>query len=635
MRSMLRKKHFLIIILFAVPILLSAQDEKIGDISDGSRTTPVHLIKLIDQDSSVIWLDESPLMPFSTKKTCGVCHNYQIISTGWHFNTGDSSAVSGRHGQPWIYADPNSATQIPLSLRDRPGTFKPEQIGMNNFSFITTFGRHMPGGGVGEKEESQSLDMYWRWQVSGEFEINCLSCHDAEQSHDQSLYAVQVMRENFRWAATASSGFASVQGTAKDLPDTYDIYSGTVPDQPQVVPPRVTYQLQRFNKKSEVFFDITRKIPVGRCYFCHSTKSIDPEKPERWEYDEDVHLKAGMLCVDCHRHGLDHQMIRGYEQNEELNTNDAVTSLTCRGCHLGSDESDNVPLSGRYGAPRPVHPGIPPIHFEKLACTTCHSGNWPKDEAVSIKTSMAHALGFPKTNKSDDALPHIISPIFAEQTDGKIAPHNLFWPSYWAEMQGDTVLPLKQEVFLSVARKIIGYIDSLATGDWPQLADSHLVKVLDSLMVSGLVSKTPVYVSGGEIFFLDDNKNLLQQQHKVAAPYLWPIAHDVRPAAQSLGIRGCNDCHSTNSSFYFGKVSIQTPLQMDRVEKQSMTVYLDQNVMAAWVFSFSFLFRPWLKYLILFSSLIIFAVLILFGFKGLAKVISIISTENQTRNEER
>ncbi len=635
MRSMLRKKHFLLIILFAVPILLSAQDEKIGDISDGSRTTPVHLIKLIDQDSSVIWVDESPLMPFSTQKTCGACHNYQIISTGWHFNAGDSSAVSGRPGQPWIYTDPYSATQIPLSLRDWPGTFKPEQIGMNNFSFIATFGRHMPGGGVGEKEESQSLDMYWRWQVSGELEINCLSCHDAERSHDQSLYSLQVMRENFRWAATASSGFASVQGTAKDLPDTYDIYSGTVPDQPQVIPPQVTYQLQRFNKKSEVFFDITRKIPVDRCYFCHSTKSIDPEKPERWEYDEDVHLKAGMLCVDCHRHGLNHQMIRGYELNEKLNTNDTVTSLTCQGCHLGSGESDSVPISGRLGAPRPVHAGIPPIHFEKLTCTTCHSGIWPKDQAVSIKTSMAHVLGLPKTNKSDYALPHIISPIFAEHTDGKIAPHNLFWPSYWAEMQGDTVLPLKQEVFLSVARKIIGYIDSLATGDWPQLADSHLVKVLDSLIVGGLVSKTPVYVSGGEIFFLDDNKNLLQQQHKVAAPYLWPIAHDVRPAAQSLGIRGCNDCHSTNSPFYFGKVSIQTPLQMDRVEKQSMTDYLDQNAMAAWVFSFSFLFRPWLKYLILFSSLIIFAVLILYGFRGLAKVISVISTENQTQNEGR
>jgi hypothetical protein len=619
----------------SIPIIVVSQDEKIGDISDGSRTTPVHVIKLIDQDSSVIWLDEFPLMPFSTQKTCGSCHNYQKISTGWHFNAGDSSSNSGRPGQPWIYADPYSATQIPLSLREWPGTFKPELIGINNFSFIATFGRHMPGGGPGDNEDSRSLDKYWRWQVSGEFEINCLSCHDAERSHDQSIHALQVMRENFRWTATASSGFASVQGTAKDLPDTYDIYSGSVPDQPQVVPPRVTYQRQRFNAKGEVFFDITRKIPVDRCYFCHSTKPFDSEKSERWTYDEDVHLMAGMLCVDCHRHGLDHQMIRGYEQNKNLDSNNTATSLTCRGCHLGSVTSDNAPLGGRSGAPRPDHAGIPPIHFEKLSCTTCHSGNWPEDEALPIKTSMAHALGLPKTNKSDEALPHIISPIFTERTDGKIAPHNLIWPSYWGVKNGDTVIPLKLEVFLPIARTIIGYIDSLATGNWPQLADSHLVQVLDSIKVIDPISGKPVYVSGGKIYFLDENKILFKQEHQAAAPYFWPVAHDVRPAAQSLGIRGCNDCHSTNSPFYFGKVSIQTPLNMARIEKLSMTKYLDQNVVSAWIFSFSFLFRPWLKYLIILSSLIIIAVLLLYGLRGLAKVISVVSIENQTQNMER
>jgi len=625
----------LILILFSIPIIVWSQDTKIGDISDGSRTTPVHLIKLFDQDSSVIWLDESPLMPFSTKKTCGACHNYQKISTGWHFNAGDSSAVSGRPGQPWIYADPYSVTQIPLSLREWPGTFKPEEIGMTNFSFITTFGRHMTGGGVGEREDFRSIDMYWRWQVSGEFEINCLSCHDMERSHNQSDHSLQVMRENFRWAATASSGFASVQGTSKDLPDTYDLYSGSVPDKPQVIPPRVTYEAQRFNSKNQVFFDITRKIPADRCYFCHSTKSIDPEKPDRWEFDEDVHLNAGMLCVDCHRHGLDHQMIRGDEQSENSDHLRRSTSLTCKGCHLGSGENVNYPQNGRLGAPKPHHAGIPPIHFEKLACTTCHSGNWPKDEIASIKTSMAHALGVPGTSKSDDALPHIISPVFAEQPNGKIAPHNMIWPSYWAEMRGDTVLPLKKEVFIPIARMSIGHIDSLETGDWPQLADSHLVKVLDSLAISGLVSGTPVYVSGGKIHLLDKNKNLLQEEHKAGAPYLWPIAHDVRPAAQSLGVRECNDCHSTNSPFYFGNVSIQTPLQMIRVENQSMTKYLDYNKAAAWIFSFSFLFRPWLKYLVLLSTFIIFAVLILYGFRGLTKVISVVSAENQTHHEGR
>jgi hypothetical protein len=617
-----------IILLTLVPILSSSQDHKIGDESDGSRTTPVHLIKLIDQDSSVIWLDETPLMPFSMKNTCGACHNYDKISEGWHFNAGDTTAESGRPGQPWIYADPYSATQIPLSLRNWPGTYKPEQIGFNNFTFLATFGRHMPGGGIGESDTSQSLDMYWRWQVSGDFEINCLSCHDAEKSHDQSLHGLQILRENFRWAATASSGFASVQGTAKGLPDTYDIYSGSAPDNPQKLPPQVTYQSDRFNKRGEVFFDITRRISDERCYFCHSTKTIAPGKSERWESDEDVHLKAGLNCVDCHRHGLDHKMIRGYENQAGSKYTSSANSLTCEGCHLGINLGNTEPQSGRLGAPKPEHSGIPPVHFDKLSCTTCHSGAWPQEEAISIKTSMAHALGLPKANKSDEALPHILSPVFKEGVDGKIAPHNLIWPAYWAEMDGDKIKPLTIDVYSPIAREIIGYIDSLSTGNWPQLADSHLVMILDSLILSGRLSHSPVYVGGGKITSLDKDKKLIYRTHAAADPYLWPLAHDVRPAMQSLGVRGCNDCHSTDSDFYFAHVPVQTPLQMMRVDSQKMNTYLDQNMVAAWVFSFSFLFRPWLKYLILCSSLLTMAILILYGFRGLTKVISVISTDN-------
>ena len=623
------KIHILLLYLITTPIVIWSQDEKIGDVSDGSRATPIHLIKLIDQDSSVIWLDEIPLMPFSTKKTCGACHNYDKIRNGWHFNYADSSSISGRPGQPWIYTDPYSSTQIPLSYRGWPGTYRPEQIGMKNFSFLATFGRHLPGGGVGDREELQSLDMYWRWQVSGDFEINCLSCHDAERSFDQSSHGLQILRENFRWAATASSGFASVEGTVKDMPDTYDIYSGTPPDQPQKTPPQVSYQTERFNKKGEVFFDITRHISDERCYFCHSTKIIDPDKTDRWEFDEDVHSQAGLACVDCHRHGLDHQMIRGYEDIKETKNTSSGNSLTCQGCHLHSKSNDMLPQSGRLGAPNPQHSGIPPLHFEKLACTTCHSGNWPKNETVSIKTSMAHALGLPKANKSDKALPHIISPVFAKGSDGKIAPHNLLWPAFWAELKGDEIIPLKKEVFSLVAQKHIAYIDSLQTGNWPQIADSHLVRVLDSLKISGMVQNKPVYVGGGKIHFLDENNKLQILEHEAALPYLWPVAHDVRPAMQSLGIRGCDDCHSTDSNFYFGEVPIQTSLLLLKTEKISMARYLDQNTVAAWIFSFSFLFRPWLKYIILFSTLIILALLVLYGFRGLSKLVSILSAESR------
>ena len=41
---------------------------------------------------------------------------------------------------------------------------------------------------------------------------------------------------------------------------------------------------------------------------------------------------------------------------------------------------------------------------------------------------------------------------------------------------------------------------------------------------------------------------------EAAAPYTWPMAHDVRPARQALGAKGCTDCHSPDSAVQYGKV---------------------------------------------------------------------------------
>lgn len=608
----------LLFMISAAPI--SAQNKLIGDEFDGSRTTPIHVIRLIDQDSSVIWLGEQPLMPFSTKKTCGACHNYGVISQGWHFSAGDSAAPSGRTGQPWIYSDPYSLTQIPLSLRAWPGTFTPQQIGMDLFDYVATFGRHLPGGGMAEDEEAQSLEKIWRWRVSGSAEINCLACHDAERAHDASQYALNMLRQNFRWAPTAAAGFATVRGMAADLPDNYDIYAGTVPDQPQKLPPQVTYQAHRFNDRSEVFFDLTRHVPVERCYFCHSSHIIYPQAKERWQHGEDVHVKAGMLCVDCHRHGLDHRMVRGYE-GEALSTGNPQTqALTCRGCHLGNQDDTLPPMQGRSGAPKPIHRGIPPLHFDKLSCTTCHSGAWPRPQSLFVKTSQAHALGLPKTSKSERALPHIVTPVYIQQKNGVIAPHHLLWPSFWAKLEGDSVTPLPITLLNSLIAPLVSPGDSLAVGDWPLVSDSLLVSILVALDSSTVGDGQIAYISGGQVHRLNEKGKLLSSKHAAAEPVAWPFAHDVRPAAQSLGVRGCADCHSTDAPIYFGKITVDSPLLSAAPLRVSMTHYLNKNKTASWLFSFSFLFRPWLKYMILFCSLIIFSVIALYAFRGLARL---------------
>jgi len=610
-----------------------AQDAitKIGDVFDGNRSTPVHLIQLIDQDSSVIYPDEQPLLPFSTFQTCNPCHDYKKISSGWHFNAGDSSVVDGRPGQPWILSDPHSGTQIPVSLRRWPGTYSPSQLGLDEFEFLSMFGRHFAGGGLGDNPEYYSHEKLIRWRVSGALEVNCLACHDAEPGYDAAEYAAQVSRQNFRWAVTAATAFSEVRGSARDMPDNYDLYWGISPDGSKVQAPQVTYDERRFNGKGQVFMDLTRRVKPDRCYFCHSTKVIDSGRPERWHFEEDVHLKSGMTCVDCHRNGLDHRMIRGYEGEPADTAHNVRETFTCRGCHLGSEEN-NLQASGRLGAPRPTHRGIPVVHFDKLSCTACHSGSWPASPVLSVKTAQAHGLGLHLSSKSDRALPHIYSTIYMEQENGQIAPQQLIWPSFWGEFRQDTLKPLPLAESLPVARAMIGHIDSTLSGDWPQIPDSLLTAVLDSLNTRHGDSSNIVYVSSGRIYRLDEKKKLRSSWSEAARPYTWPLAHDVRPASQSLGINGCTDCHSATSDFFFSRIPLDSPLMQMKGDYIRMNNLENINVIYAWLFSMTFWVRPWYKMIVLISILIITLIVTLYLFRGLNRLIRFIAEQDTREN---
>ena len=618
-RTLLHLLTTTVLCLLLVSVLaVAAETEKklLGDESDGSRAIPVHLVGLLDEEGDKISPDDDPLLPFSTRKTCGSCHSYGIIGKGWHFNAVDANVVPGRKGQPWIFVDAGTCTQIPLSYRPWPGTFHPEQLGQTAFKFTQLFGRHMPGGGVGELDTDKS-DEIMRQEVSGKLEINCLSCHNAHPGQDQAEYAAQIARQNFRWAAAGACEFGSVKGIAAAQPDTYD------PLMDDAI--ATTYRENTFDHQKKVLFNIVRKVPNERCYFCHSNLDLSENGSEKWAADEDVHLAAGLTCVDCHRNGLDHNITRGYEGEDVASKNLLAASATCEGCHT----------EGRLGAPVPEHPGIPPIHFEKVTCTACHSGPWPKKKTHRGKTSRAHALGTHSVNKSADALPHILYPVFAKQGGigagyrgqllvlsggGKIAPHKLIWPAFWGSLNGQKVTPVTLEIVKRTARRVIGRRMLLPSGDWPTLTEEHIAKALDLLKKT--VEGEPVYICGGKLYRLDDSGQLCEpEEHSVAQPYLWPIAHNVRPAAQSLGVRRCEDCHSTDGPFFFGEVAVDTPVVSERDSVKKMVEFQGIDAFYAWAFAFSFVFRPFLKVVALGSCGLIGVVLLLYGLKALACVV--------------
>ena len=160
MRKGLIFKSFLCLLVLCFSAAAAENEQKLlGDESDGSRAHPIHRLELFaepgEQDAEPVKIDpninteEEVLLPFSARRTCGRCHSYGIIDEGWHFNAVDPNAEAGRPGQPWIYVDAKTGTQIPLSYRSWAGTFKPAQFGLSDPEFTKIFGRQTPGGEPG------------------------------------------------------------------------------------------------------------------------------------------------------------------------------------------------------------------------------------------------------------------------------------------------------------------------------------------------------------------------------------------------------------------------------------------------------------------------------------------------------
>jgi hypothetical protein len=272
-----------------------------------------------------------------------------------------------------------------------------------------------------------------------------------------------------------------------------------------------------------------------------------------------------------------------------------------------------------------------------MSCTACHSGPWPKEQTILTKTARAHRLGTIGVNKSHEALPHINSPVFAEHgwigskfirrvrfsvKVGKIAPHKMIWPSYWGVINDQDVAPIDFDVVKQKVGQILANVKLPASGDWPDLSDENITQALKSL--KGVVEGEPVYISGGKVYSLDESGKLWSEEHKAAEPYLWPIAHNVRPAAQSLGIRYCTDCHATDAPFFFGDVAVDSPVFTGRGTKK-MVEFQNVNPSYARAFAFSFVFRPMMKIVSLGSCAIIALVLLLYVLKALACVVKVLA----------
>ncbi|MDF7823096.1 cytochrome c3 family protein [Pontiellaceae bacterium B12227] len=419
---------------------------------DGSRTTPVHRIPLTAEDGTKIVSSVPDSMPFSAKMTCGACHDYEEIHGGTHFK----GTGQGRPTEPWIVVDEKTGVQVPA-----------ERMNLSDWEFTKQFGSHLPGGSISDPED-RNADPDARWEISGGLEMNCLACHNQSHKQDMSEWAKQVARENFRWAASAAAGMGEVGGMASRMPDWWDMYmGGSLDDHVYRVPPSVDYDATLFDSKHYMWFDIGRPQDKN-CVQCHSSH---PVTAQRMDVPGDVHAAAGLSCVDCHRNGEDHQILRG-----------TTETMSCAACHTEEGE-----IAGQAGAPVAHHKGLPPIHFEELTCTACHSGLKPGDEPQVVRTSRANKLGIYGRAQWYTESPFIVEPVYVRNDEGKIEPRRMMWPAFWADSEGN---PLAEE---AVAEAAVGILD----------APQQIGAVLSSFGNAEGALGEPVFIACSKVYALN------------------------------------------------------------------------------------------------------------------------------------
>lgn len=556
-----------------------------------SRSPYVHIITLFDEEGRAINPSRGQTTPFSMEATCARCHDVSAISKGFHFNANHIDQEPGRPGEPWILNDIQTGTQIPVSYRGWEGTWRPADLGMSDNEFVRMFGRHLPGGGPGKPNPHVPGSAEGFNDV---FEIDCMVCHTSPQGvynfNDRRRFAEAGQ---FRSIIISGSGLGHAEYSEEDprSADPLAMFDPALEDEEVDAIVKFIYNRQKVDTNDRVFFPITRAVSNDSCYQCHTSIQHEPDMTNHgWKHDKDVHILAGMQCVDCHSHGIDHRMVRGFEGES---SNPFISSLSCQGCHYGVETDDGLQFAGRMGAPIPGHEGIPPIHFEVMSCTSCHSGPMPDDTTVFFQTSMAHSLGFAEFVRGNLATPKINAPIFIKGHDGKIAPHKIMWPAFWGWLSEGEIQPILPDDVKTQTGRVL--TQRPRTRDkFEPLGDETILEALNHLQRRAPENSQAVYIAAGTIRTVQDD-DLVVEFTDLVQPYVWAMAHDVRPAGMALGARGCQECHTADSPFLTGLSTPSGPIAGAVGATQSMLSLMGLNERLHHLWATAFMGRPTFK----------------------------------------
>ena len=547
--------------------------------------------------------------PYSPKQTCGKCHDYDKITRGYHFTQGrgekptaDQAArcqwasTPGNYGGTWCSPAPLYRYLSPKHNRSA------RTMDMTSFTFITAgCGKCHPGGGSAEYDRSGKRYDRWmndpasglkpggdnnldgdyykaRWSETGVLEADCLLCH--LPGYDQKVRNKHVKSLNFRWAPTGGAGFAKVAGS---------IESGE--------PVKVAYDKSLFRSDGKIEPRIVRQPRDEACLSCHA-KPGWKKRGANFRPRTDVHLRAGLKCVDCHPAGSQavdsriqgrevHQLAKGDDPGGHVRDDLDNTMRTCADCHN----------TGYLGAPIAKHRWLSPLHMNNIACQTCHIPERTVKAALvqagdvlnpgaKIPSKGKHLWTFYGPDAAywnhygdlmmmgyDDKPTDVFRPTLARYK-GKIYPVNRVhtaWPAIEVDGKGGLMQPRMGDIYkMWTAHKKdpLKYpkLSKITDDNGDNVPEVNRPAEIDALIasVTEMLSSTGYPMDGKRVLWVMDDRayrsgtefRLLAKHEWEASPYgnTHTYNHDVYPARAAMGSNGCTDCHHPSAKFFFADV---------------------------------------------------------------------------------
>jgi hypothetical protein len=548
--------------------------------------------------------DGSPLstdskVPYSPRKTCGACHNYDQITKGYHFQQGRMDGTgkiivsdSFDPKYPWnlssgMYGKHSLACLDASQLAKKTNTHASE-IDKSSFFYVRNCGPCHPGGGFGEydrkgnfyyDEETKkfgyelsgddpqldgdytsmsmgNVEYGASWDRSGLSEADCLICH--LKGYQWKERGAALRAGLFRYGPTVGAGWATVKLSQEDSWN------------PKAEEVEIDYSKKEVADFENLHLQITRRPRDENCWTCHAL-SDGKKRGRQWSPETDIHKSKDLSCVSCHPADKEHNFAKGDTLQESVRNDLDHTMNSCEDCHYkGKDRK----------APRYRHP-FSPRHMRRIACQTCHIPfqTAPADLVYDLSTGTPVAYDTSKFLSSEAIDPRKkttdLSTWFPtiREFKGKIVPAKSLIAIYFGDLDENT--NVVKPIFLWKIREVKKPSLKDNNGDGiPEINTTDEIKAFLKALkekdrFGNPVANQPVLMKGGFLYRLDKKGEVEKTRHEQADLIDFSLSHNIVSGPAVIGSKGCKDCHSKNSPFFLRKILI------DPYDEKGKPVYIE------------------------------------------------------------